>query len=44
MATYSCDAGYGLVGDLTRVCDSADTWTGTEPSCEGENDVYILCT
>ena len=41
MATYSCDAGYGLVGDLTRTCDSADTWSGTEPTCESENDVYI---
>ena len=42
MATYSCDAGYGLVGDLTRTCDSAYyTWTGTEPTCESENDVYI---
>ena len=41
MATYSCDAGYVLVGDLTRTCDSADAWSGTEPTCESENDVYI---
>ena len=42
MATYSCDAGYGLVGDLTRVCVCADTWSEPEPTCEaseGENDV-----
>ena len=45
MATYSCDTGYGLVGDLSRTCDSADTWSGTDPTCESETVwLFILFT
>ena len=41
VATYSCNTGYVLVGDMTRTCDGADTWSGTDPTCEGENGVYL---
>ena len=30
-ATYSCDAGYSLVGNSTRTCQGV--WSGTEPTC-----------
>ena len=36
VATYSCDPGYEVMGDMTRTCDSADTWSGTDTTCEGE--------
>ena len=47
-ATYSCDPGYVLVGDLTRTCEDpgtgtvVGTWSGSEvdPTCE--YFVYIL--
>lgn len=32
-ATYSCDAGYSLVGDERRTCRADGRWSGTVPSC-----------
>ena len=40
-ATHTCNAGFALVGGMTRTCiddDQADTvgvWSSTAPSCEG---------
>ena len=41
-ATYSCDLGYGLVGQTTRTCEDTNggtvttgTWSGTPPYCQG---------
>ncbi len=46
-ATYSCDTGYVLVGDLTRTCEDSGTgtvgtWSGSEvdPICESIADTY----
>ena len=37
LATYSCNQGYSLVGDMTRTCTSDASsngdWSGNEPSC-----------
>lgn len=33
-ASYSCFAGYGLVGNSTRVCQSDGQWSGEMPLCE----------
>ncbi len=48
-ATYSCDTGYVLVGDLDRTCEDSEigsvgTWSGSEvdPICESTADIYIL--
>ena len=30
-ATYTCNRGYSLVGDSTRVCQNDGTWTGRAP-------------
>jgi len=32
-ATYSCDTGYNLVGDSTRVCQATGNWSGSAPTC-----------
>ena len=34
-ATYSCNAGYNLVGGSTRTCQAAGNWSGSAPTCEG---------
>ena len=44
MATYTCDTGYGLSGDMTRSCggDGSSTngvWSGFAPTCNS-----ITCT
>ena len=36
VATYSCDAGFALVGEETRVCQGDRIWSGMEPTCEGD--------
>ena len=41
-STYSCNTGFVLVGQTTRVCEDTNggmvttgTWSGSEPTCEG---------
>ena len=34
-ATYSCDTGYNLVGDSTRICRATGVWSGSAPTCQG---------
>ena len=34
VATYTCDSGFTLVGDPTRICGSDGTWSGMSPTCE----------
>ena len=36
VATYSCDFGFFLVGDHTRICGSDGTWSGMAPTCARE--------
>ena len=33
-ATYSCNAGYNLVGGSSRVCQATGVWSGSAPSCQ----------
>ena len=35
MATYSCNVGFFLEGDMARACNNVGTWDGTNPSCTG---------
>ena len=54
VATCSCDEGFELVGEATRVCGSNGEWSGAVPSCNPVNcgdpggitngDVLILGT
>ena len=41
-ATYSCNAGYNLVGNSTRTCEGV--WSGSEPTCQGVLLSLILFT
>ncbi len=32
-AVYSCDSGFSLDRDDTRVCQADETWSGSAPNC-----------
>ena len=34
VTTYTCDPGFSLVGEPTRICGSDGTWSGMPPTCE----------
>ena len=34
-ATYSCNTGYNLVEDSTRMCQATGEWSGSAPTCQG---------
>ena len=43
-ASFSCDNGFYLVGDPTRICGgtwSNDQWSGSAPSCQGESTKIV---
>ena len=40
IATYTCSEGFELEGTQTRVCQSDGTWSGKEPTCEGEEPLH----
>ena len=33
-ATYSCNTGFNLVGNSTRMCQADGMWTASTPTCE----------
>ena len=42
--TYSCSAGYRLVGDAVRTCMPASgQWSGTQPNCSGMYQLSCNC-
>ena len=41
-ASYSCDTGYELVGNTTRICQANGNWSGDQPSCLGKYLVILL--
>ena len=32
---YSCNTGYNLMGDSTRICQATGVWSGSAPTCQG---------
>ena len=41
-AAYSCNNGFLLVGQTTRVCQSNGEWSGKAPVCKSEQTVCLL--
>ena len=39
-ATYECDTGFNLIGDMERTCQENGQWTGGAPTCEGIITIY----
>ena len=42
VATYSCDIGFVMVGDPTRICQANGLWDGEMPCCDGKCNIYIF--
>ena len=40
-ATYSCNTGYSLVGDSTRMCQTTGVWSRSAPTCQGMLLSYV---
>ncbi len=36
VASYTCNTGYMLTGDVIRVCEVTGDWSGSEPTCTGK--------
>ena len=43
IAVYSCNEGFELVGESTRVCMSDSTWSGNSPICRREIPENLFC-
>ena len=41
IATYTCNSGFTLSGNLKRLCGNNGQWNGTDPRCEGNNCIDI---
>ena len=44
IVTYSCNAGYRLMGPRTVICMANGQWNGSQVSCEGKRNHFILTT
>ena len=41
-ATYSCDTGHTLIGDMTRMCGTDGLYSGSDPTCSCESICWRL--
>lgn len=42
VATYECEEGYNLVGDMTRECQASGEWSNSAPQCESKFSCSII--
>ncbi len=40
-AVYSCDSGFSLDRDDTRVCQADETWSGSAPKCVRKEEIFF---
>ena len=40
VATFSCDTGFDLIGDVTRTCMDDGMWGGASPFCQIKGNVF----
>ncbi|KAH3729507.1 hypothetical protein DPMN_055479 [Dreissena polymorpha] len=44
VANYSCNDGFQLVGDTSRICRHTGTWSGVQPTCAKKESPKVVCT
>ena len=42
IATYTCDTGFNLIGDMERICQANGNWSESEPVCQSQFYTYII--
>ena len=42
-ATYSCNAGFDLIGQTVRICQNDGTFSGRAPTCQRMNICLYVC-
>ena len=41
-ASYTCETGYMLNGDMTRMCQDSGDWSGSAPTCDRKLNYMAL--
>ena len=40
--SYECNYGYMIIGETVRRCERNKVWTGLQPICRGQIELYTL--
>ncbi|XP_052242564.1 adhesion G protein-coupled receptor B3-like [Dreissena polymorpha] len=44
VANFSCNDGFQLVGDTSRICQHTGNWSGVQPTCAKKESPKVVCT